>query len=60
MSKTTETNKEETSLALLVLGGLLDRSTARYFYKRLLTCLHKPTENFLENLFGENVYLKII
>jgi hypothetical protein len=32
-------------------GGLLDRSTARYFYKRLKPSLHKPTDNLLENLF---------
>jgi hypothetical protein len=30
--------------------GLLERSTARYFYKRLKTCLHKPTGNLLEIL----------
>ncbi len=31
--------------------GLLDRSTARYFYKRLKPSLHKPTGNLLGNLF---------
>ncbi len=31
--------------------GMLDRSTARYFYKRLRTSLHKPRGNLLENLF---------
>jgi hypothetical protein len=31
--------------------GLLDRSTARYFYKRLKTSLHKPRGNLVENLF---------
>jgi hypothetical protein len=31
--------------------GLLDRSTAGYFYERLKTSLHKPTGNLLENLF---------
>jgi hypothetical protein len=40
--------------------GLLDRSTSRYFYKRLKTSLHKPRGNFLENLFSKNVDLKII
>ncbi len=29
--------------------GLLDRSTARYFYKWLKTCLHKTAGNLLEN-----------
>jgi hypothetical protein len=32
-------------------GGLLDRSTARYFYKRLKTSLHKPRGNLVEILF---------
>jgi hypothetical protein len=32
---------------------LLDRSTARYFYKRLKTSLHKPRGNFLENVFSK-------
>ncbi len=31
--------------------GLLDRSTARYIYKRLKTSLHKPRGNIVENLF---------
>jgi hypothetical protein len=35
----------------LMLGGLLDRSTALYFYKQLKTSLHKPRGNLLENLF---------
>jgi hypothetical protein len=39
-------------------GGLLDRSTARYFYKRLKTSLHKPTGNFLENLFSRKCAFK--
>jgi hypothetical protein len=34
-------------------GGLLDRSTAPYFYKRLKTSLHKPRGNLLKNLFSE-------
>ncbi len=38
--------------------GLLDRSTARYFYKRLKTSLHKPRGNFLENLFSKKCALK--
>jgi hypothetical protein len=33
--------------------GLLDRSTARYFYKRIKTSLHKPRGNLVENLFYE-------
>ncbi len=33
--------------------GLLDRSTALYFYKRLKTSLHKPRGNLLENLFSK-------
>jgi hypothetical protein len=32
---------------------LLDRSTARYFYKRLKTSLHKPRGILLENLFSK-------
>jgi hypothetical protein len=35
----------------VVGGGLLDKSTARYFYKRLKTSLHKPRGNLLEILF---------
>jgi hypothetical protein len=35
------------------LRGLLDRSTAQYFYERLKTSLHKPTGNLLENLFSK-------
>ncbi len=38
--------------------GLLDKSTARYFYKRLKTSLHKPRGNFLENLFSKKCALK--
>ncbi len=41
-----------------IFGGLLDRSTARCFYKRLKTSLHKPRGNLLENLFSKkNVHL---
>jgi hypothetical protein len=32
-------------------GGLLDRSTARYFYKGYKTSLQKHTVNLVENLF---------
>jgi hypothetical protein len=39
-------------------GGLLDRSTARYFYKQLKTSLHKPRGNLLENLFSRNYAVK--
>jgi hypothetical protein len=39
------------SLLVLVQGGLLDRSTARYFYNWLKTSLNKPTGNLLKNLF---------
>jgi hypothetical protein len=39
-------------------GGLLDRSTALYFYKRLKTSLHKPRGNFLENLFSTKCAFK--
>jgi hypothetical protein len=38
--------------------GLLDRSTARYFYKRLKASLHKPTDNLLENLFSKKCVFK--
>jgi hypothetical protein len=41
--------------------GLLDRSTARYFYKGSKTSLHKHTGNLVENLFyKKNVHLKVI
>ncbi len=42
----------------IFFGGLLDRSTARYFYKRLKTSLHKPRGNLLENLFSKKCALK--
>ncbi len=38
--------------------GLLDRSTGRYFYKRLKTSLHRPRGNLLENLFSKKCALK--
>jgi hypothetical protein len=38
--------------------GLLDRSTALYFYKRLKTSLHKPRGNLLENLFYKKCAFK--
>ncbi len=34
-----------------ILGGLLDISTARYFYKVSKTILHKPTANSGTNIF---------
>jgi hypothetical protein len=40
------------------VGGLLDRSTARYFYKWLKTKVHKPTSILLENLFSKNCTFK--
>ncbi len=40
--------------------GLLNRSTALYFYKPLKTSLHKPGGNLLKNLFSKNVHLKIV
>jgi hypothetical protein len=43
---------------LHIQGGLLDRSTARYFYKRLKAGLHKPTGNLLENLFSKKCVFK--
>ncbi len=46
-------------LNILFAGGLLDRSTARYFYKRLKTSLHKPRDNLLENLFSKKCAFKI-
>jgi hypothetical protein len=43
----------------VLLGqGLLDRSTALYFYKRLKTSLHKPRGNLLENLFSKKCAFK--
>ncbi len=39
-------------------GGLLDRFTARYFYKGSETSLHKHTENLLENIFSTKCALK--
>jgi hypothetical protein len=38
--------------------GLLDRSTALYFYKRLKTSTDKPRGNLLENLFSKKCALK--
>jgi hypothetical protein len=38
--------------------GLLDRSTARYIYKRLETSLHKPRGNLVENLFYKKCAFK--
>jgi hypothetical protein len=38
--------------------GLLDRSTALYFYKQLKTILHKTTGDLLENLFSRNYAVK--
>jgi hypothetical protein len=38
--------------------GVLDRSTALYFYKRLKTSLHKPRGNLLENLFYKKCAFK--
>ncbi len=38
--------------------GLLDRSTARYVYKRLKASLHKPTDILLENLFSKKCAIK--
>ncbi len=38
--------------------GLLDRSTALYFYKQLKTSLHKPRGNLLENLFSKKCAFK--
>jgi hypothetical protein len=38
--------------------GLLDRSTARYFYKRLKTSLHKPTGNLLKKPFYRKCVFK--
>ncbi len=39
-------------------GGLLDRSIARYFNKRLRTSLHKITGNLLVNLFSKKCAFK--
>ncbi len=38
--------------------GLLDRSTALYFYKGSKTSLHKQTRNLVENLFSKKCALK--
>jgi hypothetical protein len=48
------------SLFFLTAGGLLDISTARYFYKVPKTILHKPTANSGINIFYNNVYTNII
>jgi hypothetical protein len=39
-------------------GGMLDRSTALYFYKRLKTSLHKPRGNLLENILYKKYAFK--
>ncbi len=45
-------------LGLALQGGLLDRFTARYFYKGSETSLHKHTENLVENMFSTKCALK--
>jgi hypothetical protein len=45
----TDTAHSESSGPSRPKWGLLNRSEARYFYKRLKTSLHKPTGNLLEN-----------
>ncbi len=44
--------------SICIRRGLLDRSTARYVYKRLKASLRKPTGNLLENLFSKKCVLK--
>ncbi len=44
----------------LVEQGLLDISTAWYFYKVSKTILHKPTANSGINIFYNNVYINMI
>jgi hypothetical protein len=44
---------------IILRMGSLDISTARYFYKRLKTSLHKPRDNLLENLFSKKCAFKI-
>jgi hypothetical protein len=51
------TNDSTNRFLIDKLRGLLDRSTARYFYKRLKTRLHKPRGNLLENLFSKKCAL---
>jgi hypothetical protein len=41
-----------------IFRGLLDRSTALYFYKQLKTSLHKPRGNLLEKLFSKKCAFK--
>ncbi len=38
--------------------GLLDRSTALYFYKQLKTSIHKPIGSLFENLFSKKYAFK--
>ncbi len=45
-------------LSGLAYGGLIDRSTARYFYKGSKTSLHKHTGNLVENLFYKKCVFK--
>jgi hypothetical protein len=52
-NRTTRTGQPE-----WVSRGLLDRSTAQYFYQRLKTTLHKPRGNLLENLFSKKYAFK--
>ncbi len=47
-----------TILVLDKIRGLLDRSTARYFYTRLKTSLHKPRGNLVEILFYKKCAFK--
>jgi hypothetical protein len=46
------------SFAAFIKGDLLNRSTARYFYKRLKTSLHKPRGNLIEILFSKKCTFK--
>jgi hypothetical protein len=46
------------SASSVMSRGLLDRSTARYFYKGPKTSLHKHTGNLVENLFSKKCAFK--
>ena len=45
-------------IILILQRGLLDRSTARYIYKRSKTTLHKHTGNLVENLCSKKCACK--
>jgi hypothetical protein len=55
-----ENTRTDCCLVMWFIWGLLDRSTARYFYEGSKTILHKPTANIRTNLSVKNVSINNI